>query len=337
MPQFRLGEMYESRICRPRDRRSSICVTHTSDLLGFEPSPTPPADPPRTTGTYTPTPVSTDLERRRYEPAEAEPRVFARWLRVRPVQPRARGHRGRELLDLDPAPERHRGAAHGPCAQRVDPGRPDPLPPHEGPADALDPGHRPRRDRDAAPGREGPRGGGHEPRGAGPRGVRGARLAVAGAVRLDDHRAVQAARLLVRLRARALHARRGLRARGAQGLRGALPQGLHLPRLLHGQLGSRAALGGLRPRGRRARGHRHPLLRRLPTGLRPRLGHGRHGAAGDDAGRHGDRRAPRRRPLHAARGGDRDPADRRPAPRDHRRPVRQARVRHRRAEDHAGP
>ena len=54
-------------------------------------------------------------------------------------------------------------------------------------------------------------------------------------------------------------------------------------------------------------------------------------------GRHRDRRAPGRRPLHAAGGGDRDPAARRPAPADHRRRLRQARVRHRRAEDHARP
>ena len=72
-----------------------------------------------------------------------------------------------------------------------------------------------------------------------------------------------------------------------------------------------------------------------PLASRPRLDHGRDGAPGDDARRHGDRRPPDRRPLHAAGGGDRDPADRRPPPEDHRRRVRQAGVRHRRAEDHA--
>src|SRR3954468_8124541 len=50
---------------------------------------------------------------------------------------------------------------------------------------------------------------------------------------------------------------------------------------------------------------------------------------------HPHRRAPRRRPLHATGGGDRDPAGRRPPPADHRRRLRQARVRHRRVEDHA--
>ena len=74
-----------------------------------------------------------------------------------------------------------------------------------------------------------------------------------------------------------------------------------------------------------------------PLASRPRLDHGRHRAPGDDARRHRDRRAPGRRPLHAAGGGDRDPADRRPPAADHRRRLRQARVRHRRAEDHARP
>ena len=97
------------------------------------------------------------------------------------------------------------------------------------------------------------------------------------------------------------------------------------------------ALGDLRPRGRGPRGHRHPLLRRLPARERPRVGHGRDRAAGDDARRHRDRRPSRRRPLHAPDRRDRDPAARRPAPEDHRRRVRQARVRHRRAEDHARP
>ena len=122
-----------------------------------------------------------------------------------------------------------------------------------------------------------------------------------------------------------------------EGLRRPLRQGPDLPRQPDGQLGPGLALGDLRPRGRGARGHRHALLRRLPAGLRRRLDHGRHGAAGDDARRHRDRRAPGRRALHAAGRGDGDPAARRPPAADHRRPVRQARVRHRRAEDHARP
>ncbi len=152
-----------------------------------------------------------------------------------------------------------------------------------------------------------------------------------------DHRTAQAARRLLRLRDRALHARRPLRHRGPRGVRGALPQGLHLPRPLPGQLGPRDALGDLRPRGRGPRGHRHALLHRLPAGVRRRLGDGRDRAPGDDAGRHRDRRAPRRRALPAADRRDRDSAAGRAQAEDHRRRVRQARVRHRRAEDHPRP
>ena len=177
---------------------------------------------------------------------------------------------------------------------------------------------------------------GTSPRGDRPRGVHRARVALAQAVRRHDHRAVQAPRRLVRLRRGALHARRGVRPRGPEGLRDALREGPDLPRQLHGQLGPGLAVGDLRPRGRGRRGHRHPLLRRLPARVRARLDHRRHRAPGDDARRHRDRRPPRRRPLHAAGRRDRDPADRRPPAEDHRRRLRQARVRHRRAEDHAG-
>ena len=206
-----------------------------------------------------------------------------------------------------------------------------------GEAREVDPRHRPRRHRHADAGREGARRGGHQPRGARPRGVRRAHVGVDAPVRRHDRRAAQAARLLAGLRQRALHARRRLRRRGDEGLRRPLRQGPDLPRQLHGQLGPGLAERDLRPGGGGARGHRHALLRRLPAGVGPRLADGRDRAAGDDARRHRDRRAPGRRPLHAAGGGDGDPADRRPAAEDHRRPVREARVRHRRAEDHARP
>ena len=82
----------------------------------------------------------------------------------------------------------------------------------------------------------------------------GARLGMEGAVRLDDRRAVQAPRRLLRLRARALHARRGLRPGRLPRLRRALREGLDLPRQLHGQLGPGHAVGDLRPRDREPRG-----------------------------------------------------------------------------------
>ncbi len=155
--------------------------------------------------------------------------------------------------------------------------------------------------------------------------------------RRHDHRAAQAAGRLVRLRRGTLHARRGLRQGRAAGVRGPVREGLHLPRPLHGQLGPGHRLGDLRPRGRAAGGQGHPLLHRLPAGLRLGRDHRGHGAARDDAGRHRDRRAPRGRALPAVDRRDGDPAPGRAQAADRGRRVRQARVRHRRVEDHPGP
>ena len=198
-------------------------------------------------------------------------------------------------------------------------------------------GHRPRRDRHPGRGRErAPGRRGHAP-GARPGGLRRAGLGLERGLRLADRRAVQAARRLLRLRAGALHPRRGLRPRRLPRLQAALRQGLHLPRQLHGQLGPRHAFGDLRPRGREPRGRGRPLLDRLPgRGLRSGPDR-RHRPPGDDARRHRRRREPRRRALRrpgrqalrSALGG--------PPPADHRRRARRRRVRDRRPEDHPRP
>ena len=141
----------------------------------------------------------------------------------------------------------------------------------------------------------------------------------------------------LRLRGRALHDGRGLRARGHQGVRAPLREGPDLPRQLHGQLGPGPALGDLGPRGRAAPGRGHALLDRLPARVGIGLDHGRHRAARDDAGRHRDRGEPGRRALHAPDRRDGDPAAGRPPAADHRRRLRRPRVRHRRAQDHARP
>ena len=65
------------------------------------------------------------------------------------------------------------------------------------------------------------------------------------------------------------------------------------------------------------------------------LGHRRHRAPRDDARRHGRRGEPRGRALPRHRRQDGDPAARRPTAARDRGRVREARVRHRRAEDHA--
>ncbi len=90
--------------------------------------------------------------------------------------PEPEGDTGGELLDRRAAPERDRRAAHGPRAQRVDPGPLHPARAHARQAGQVDLRHRPRRHRGAAPGREGARGGGHHQGGARPRGVRRAGL-----------------------------------------------------------------------------------------------------------------------------------------------------------------
>ena len=207
---------------------------------------------------------------------------------------------GGELLDRDSAAERDRRAAHGPRPQRHHAG-------HrsracggcraETPSGRLD---GPRRDRDPDGRGEAARLRGHVAGRARSRAVRAPGLGVEGALRLTHRRAVQAAGRVVRLRARALHDGRRLRARGLQGLQGALRQGLHLPRQLHGELGSWFPERDLRPRGRAPRGRGHALLRRLPARIGGRPRHDRHSAARDDARRHRDRGEPERRALLSA-------------------------------------
>ncbi len=257
--------------------------------------------------------------------------------RGRLLPSRGRGHARGELLGRDPAAERDRRPAHGPRPQRLDAGRAGADEPDARQEHPLDARHRPRRHRHPGGGRERAAGGRQEPPGPRPRGVRRTGLGMERGVRLADRRAVQAARRLARLRARALHPRRGLREGRLPRLQAALRQGLHLPRQLHGQLGPGLALGDLRPRGREPRGRGHPLLDRLPgRGLRPGADR-RHGPPGDDAGRHRRRREPGRRALRRPGRPALRAAAGRPPPADHRRRARRPRVRHRGAEDHPRP
>ena len=214
----------------------------------------------------------------------------------------------------------------------------DPLPPDARAAREVDPRHRPRRHRHPDAGREAAR----APR---------ARAARRSAARRSSSACGSGARSTaarssssssgsgasLRLRRRALHARRGLRRGRAEGLRRPLRQGPDLPRQLHGQLGPgpRSAISDLEVEEREVTDTLYYVDYPLESGSGSH--HGRDGAAGDDARRHRDRGAPRRRALHAAGRRDGDPAARRAAAEDHRRPLRQAGVRHGRAEDHAGP
>ena len=204
-------------------------------------------------------------ETTRYEPAEVEGRILERWLEGGLLPPAGRGHAGGELLDRDPAAERDRGAAHGPRAERLDPGRAGPDEPDAGAQHALGARHRPRRDRHPGGGREGACA------------TRGSRATSSAARRSSsgsgsggseygstDRRAVQAARRLLRLRARALHARRAATCAPSTGSSSALYEKGYIYRdnyMVNWDPGSRSAISDLEVENREVDGH--PLLDRL--------------------------------------------------------------------------
>ena len=254
-------------------------------------------------------------------------------------EPRLRGRAGRPrraVRDRGAAAQHHRLAAHGPRAQRLDAGRDHPPAQDAGPQGALDLRHRPRGHRDAERGRAHARARQPHARGARARGVRPARLELARGVGRDDHRSVPAARLLARLRARALHHGSGVRARRGRGVRRAVPARLSLPRQPHDQLVHRLPHGDLRSGGRARRGRRHDVLRGLPA-RRRRPRDRRDRAPGDAARRHRGRRQPVRRALRAPDRQARDRAAGRARGADRRRRARRSRGRHGRAQGDAGP
>ena len=149
----------------------------------------------------------------RYVPSEVEPRIVERWLDSGLFHPEPEGDAAENYSIAIPPPN-VTGALH--MGHALNNSVQDALIRYarmRGKRDEVDPRHRPRRDRDPDAGRARAPAGGDEPRGARPRGVHRARVGVARAVRRHDHRAAQAARRLVRLRRRALHARRGVRRR----------------------------------------------------------------------------------------------------------------------------
>ncbi len=194
-----------------------------------------------------------ELESRtRFEPAEVEPRITERWLASGLFHPEPEGD-AQENYSIAIPPPNVTGSLH--MGHALNGSIQDVLIRYHRmarPAHEVDPRHRPRRHRHAGGGRAGAARGGPQPPGARARGVRAPRVGVARALRAHDRRAVQAARRLLRLLRRALHARRGLPPRGRGGVRRAVRAGPHLPRPLHRQLGPRLALGDLRPGGRGA-------------------------------------------------------------------------------------
>ena len=198
----------------------------------------------------------------------------------------------------------------------------------------MDLRHRPRRDRHPGQGRAGARGRGHQQGGAGARRVRRPGVEVAARVRRPDQPAVPQPGRIAGLCRRALHDGRGLRPGRAGGVRPPVREGPGLPRQLHGQLGPGNALGDLRPGGGAAQRGRHAVRDRLPAGVGLGVGHRCHGPPRDDAGRYRDSGAPVRRALHAPDRRASGVAAGGPLAADHRRRVREDRLRHRGAEDH---
>ena len=272
----------------------------------------------------------------RYVPAAHEGRLFERWLAAGVFGGGSRPDRETYAIALPPpnvTGELHMGHALNGSTQDTL----IRLQANAGHGHALDLRHRPRLDRRPRGDRAAAAGGGTDPLGPRSRALPGACVGVAGRDRRDDHPAVQAAGRHARLRPRAVHHGRPLRAGGADDVRRALPQGLHLPRQPADQLVPDLRLDDLRPGGAlRARG-RHALRGALPDQGHERLPARGHRPPGDDPRRHGRRRAPERRALPAPGRGHGDRPAGQPRGADHRGRVRAHRLRHRRTQGDARP
>ena len=189
------------------------------------------------------------------------------WMDGGYFHPPAEGTADGELLDRDPAAERHRRPAHGPRPQRDHAGHAGADAPDAGPQHALDPRHRPRRDRrrrrcvEKELQAEGTSRHelGHEAFMERVVGVE----ASSTARRSSSSTSAWAPRATTRRERFTLD--EGYVKAVYRVFIALYEQGLHLPRQLHGQLGPGLALGDLGPRGGEPRGDRHAVLDRLPA------------------------------------------------------------------------
>ena len=251
------------------------------------------------------------------------------------VLPLAGRERQAPVLDGASAAERHRLAASGARAHRHHRGRARALQAHERLQRLLDARDRSCGDRhpDGGRARAAEERGQVAPR-PGPRGVPPPRLAMEGAVGKPDRAAASRAGRFAGLGARAVHHGRAILARGARGVRPALPGRAALPRRAADQLVRQGRHGAQRSGSgpRRAREKRAVQVR-LPARRRLGRDRGRDHAPGDDARRHRGRRASRRRAVQGDDRQERAPPDRRArVPRDRRRGAGRSEVRHRRRE-----
>ena len=279
-----------------------------------------------------------DLESKtRYDPGEVEPRICADWLDRGLFHPDPEGTPDENYSIAIPPPNVTGVAPHGARAQQLDPGHPDPLPPDAGSGRSGSSAPTMR----ASPPRR---------RWSGPseqvglsREEIGREEFVARVWQWREQYGDAIVEQLKRLGASCdfdderFTLDEELREGGARGVRRAVPQGLDLPRPLHGQLGPREPFGDLRPRGRGSRGRR---TRSTTSTIRWPRARGRSPSPPSGPRRCSPTRRspcnPEDERYRAADRRDRDPAARRAQAEDHRRRVRQARVRHRRAQDHPG-
>ena len=249
-----------------------------------------------------------------------------------------RGFGQAPVCDRDPAAQRHGGAAHGPGPEQRDPGRAHPLRAHAGARGAVASGHRPRRDRDAKRGGAPDRQGGKDPLRPGTGAVRGARVGVRARDRPHHPRAAQGDRRVLRLEPHPVHARPGLLARGAGGVRPPVGGGPDLSRPSRDPLVPALPHLPLRRGSGVPGGGREALLHPVPgRGRAQAIPHGGDDAPRDLAVRHGGRRESQRRALRRVRGqGGPAPHRRHPDP-DPGRRCGGARVRDGGGESHPRP
>ena len=186
-----------------------------------------------------------------YDAKTVEPKIAKIVGRGGRLPRRRRRRRGRRSLHhRHSAAERHRLAAHGPCAQQHAAGHPGPLRAHARQERAVAAGHGPCRHRHPDGGRAQADGEADPSPRPDARAVRREGLGVEGRIRRHDLQPAEAARRLVRLVARALHHGRGPVEGGPRGVRHALQAGPDLQGQAPCELGPEAADRDLRPRGR---------------------------------------------------------------------------------------
>ena len=204
------------------------------------------------------------------------------------------------VFDRAAAAERDRQPAHGSRAGTHHDGRADPPQADAGLRGAVAAGHGPRRHRHPERGGKAARGRRQDQRGLRPRAVRRQGLGLEARVRRRHRRPDAPARRRGGLEPRPVHHGRGTVAGGAHDLQAALRRRADLSGRAAGQLVTGARDGDLGPRGQ-LRGRRR-RVGVVPVRLARRRAaphRGRHHPGRDDAGRHRDRGASRRRPLPA--------------------------------------